>query len=231
MAVDAAAQIGNGHKDDDAAEKAPKGKRILRELLGDDSGSDEESESGSEGGDDVDVDEEDETSSSGSDEDEEEDEEEEEQNVYGKSGLLSRWSTKQSAAESKKDGIPTEQNPAPARELRDRLSTFLPQMRQANAELEHGNVDRLDDVDDGHEGQYIEMNLGLGVLSERKNGEEGLRWVAESGTESESESESADGGDGGEGEGEGQEDVLRKLKGEKVSTANNGGKGKIEEVG
>ncbi|OKL55847.1 hypothetical protein UA08_08903 [Talaromyces atroroseus] len=58
--------------------------------------------------------------------------------------------------------------------LMSRLSSFLPQLQAANADLERrlasgGNLQDmvLDDVREG-EGQYIEMNLGLGVLKEKK---------------------------------------------------------------
>ncbi|KAE8352326.1 hypothetical protein BDV28DRAFT_135286 [Aspergillus coremiiformis] len=63
-----------------------------------------------------------------------------------------------------------EKNP----DLVSRLSAFLPQMKNANDELqreiEAGRAKdlRLDEVDDQIDGQYIEMNLGLGVLEERR---------------------------------------------------------------
>ncbi|KAL1969309.1 hypothetical protein VTN77DRAFT_9501 [Rasamsonia byssochlamydoides] len=56
--------------------------------------------------------------------------------------------------------------------LLSRLSSFLPQLQAANEDLEReiarGQDVVMDDVKD-EEGQYIEMNLGLGVLEE-KNG-------------------------------------------------------------
>ncbi|KAK6438262.1 hypothetical protein LTR95_005541 [Oleoguttula sp. CCFEE 5521] len=79
-----------------------------------------------------------------------------------------------------------------AADLASRLGAFLPQMKKANEELREG--ESLEDVQDG-EG-YIEMNLGLGVLEETKDGEEG------SGSEDE-----------GEGEGE-DEEVMGKLMGQ-----------------
>ncbi|PGH17635.1 hypothetical protein AJ79_00997 [Helicocarpus griseus UAMH5409] len=57
--------------------------------------------------------------------------------------------------------------------LRDRLTSFLPELQAANEELEKeiaaGNVPRveLDHDKDAEDGQYIEMNLGLGVLEEK----------------------------------------------------------------
>nr|OQO26634.1 hypothetical protein B0A51_07908 [Rachicladosporium sp. CCFEE 5018] len=55
-----------------------------------------------------------------------------------------------------------------AGDLASRLGAFLPQMKKANEELREG--ESLEDVQDGEE--YIEMNLGLGVLEESKDGEE-----------------------------------------------------------
>jgi len=63
----------------------------------------------------------------------------------------------------------------PTSDLKSRLSTFLPQLAAANAELEilkenGGLKDRqIDNVQDG-EGDYIEMDLGLGVLEEKPDG-------------------------------------------------------------
>ncbi|KAL6234474.1 hypothetical protein BDW75DRAFT_163939 [Aspergillus navahoensis] len=67
--------------------------------------------------------------------------------------------------------------------LLSRLSAFLPQMKSANENLEReiaagrGKEIRLDDdvdeeSDGQREGQYIEMNLGLGVLEEKRPGDE-----------------------------------------------------------
>ncbi|KAL4989334.1 hypothetical protein BDW68DRAFT_72253 [Aspergillus falconensis] len=67
--------------------------------------------------------------------------------------------------------------------LLSRLSAFLPQMKYANEDLERkiaagrGKEIRLDDdvdeeSDGQREGQYIEMNLGLGVLEEKRPGYE-----------------------------------------------------------
>ena len=56
----------------------------------------------------------------------------------------------------------------PVSDLRSRLQEFLPQLQQANSELERtGDVlhQQLDEVPDDAE-HYIEMNLGLGVLTE-----------------------------------------------------------------
>ncbi|KAL4768582.1 hypothetical protein BDW60DRAFT_197147 [Aspergillus nidulans var. acristatus] len=79
--------------------------------------------------------------------------------------------------------------------LLNRLSAFLPQMKSANEDLEReiaaGRAKdiRLDDVDEGsdgqRDGQYIEMNLGLGVLEEKRPGDQDERDVSESHGQSE----------------------------------------------
>jgi hypothetical protein len=61
---------------------------------------------------------------------------------------------------------------------------------RAEGRLEERNIEKLDEEG----GQYIEMDLGLGVLEEKREGEE-------------NESESEDGGEGGE------MDVLGRLMG------------------
>ncbi|OAG42866.1 hypothetical protein AYO21_02817 [Fonsecaea monophora] len=60
--------------------------------------------------------------------------------------------------------------PAPASDLKSRLQSFLPQLRQANAELDNagGVVDRRVDHVSDEEEHYIEMEVGLGVLSEER---------------------------------------------------------------
>lgn len=64
--------------------------------------------------------------------------------------------------------------PASPTALKSRLMSFLPQIRQANAELETDpdiSTKRIDDVA-GDEEQYIEMNLGLGVLKAKKTSQD-----------------------------------------------------------
>lgn len=54
-------------------------------------------------------------------------------------------------------------------DLKSRLVSFIPQLQQANAELEtdpDAATKQIDNVDDDEE-QYIEMALGLGVLTEK----------------------------------------------------------------
>ncbi|KAF7113618.1 hypothetical protein CNMCM5793_002974 [Aspergillus hiratsukae] len=58
--------------------------------------------------------------------------------------------------------------------LLSRLSAFLPKMKSANEDLEReiaagrGKDLQLDEEENQEEGQYIEMNLGLGVLEEKR---------------------------------------------------------------
>lgn len=62
-------------------------------------------------------------------------------------------------------------------DLKSRLAAFLPQLAAANSELERlraaGQFEgmSMEDVNE-EEGGYIEMDLGLGVLEEKKEGEE-----------------------------------------------------------
>jgi hypothetical protein len=59
-------------------------------------------------------------------------------------------------------------------DLLSRLSAFLPKMKSANEDLQReiaagrGKDLQLDEVENQEEGQYIEMNLGLGVLEEKR---------------------------------------------------------------
>lgn len=59
-------------------------------------------------------------------------------------------------------------------DLKSRLAAFLPQLAQSNQELERlkerGELKSFEDVEEGKE--YIEMDLGLGVLEEKKPGME-----------------------------------------------------------
>jgi hypothetical protein len=58
-------------------------------------------------------------------------------------------------------------------DLRSRIASFLPQLRKANEELVAAGDDRRIDAVAEDQDQYIEMDLGLGVLKEKKrpNGE------------------------------------------------------------
>lgn len=64
-------------------------------------------------------------------------------------------------------------------DLRNRLSSFIPQLHKANTDLQDPAqvlFRRLDDVTDDEE-HYIEMNLGLGVLKEKGLGKTELDGV------------------------------------------------------
>lgn len=116
-----------------------------------------------------------------------------------------------------------------ASNLRSRLEAFLPKLEKANAELDDaGDIRerRIDNVPEDEE-HYIEMNLELGVLSERKDdGKDGPLKFRESSSEDEdedmdisTEKESA--------KAESEQGVISQLKGEK---ARHRQKQKIEEL-
>ncbi|KAL2438448.1 hypothetical protein ABEF95_009144 [Exophiala dermatitidis] len=110
--------------------------------------------------------------------------------------------------------------------LKSRLQEFLPQLQKANADLGSSSdlLDkRIDHVDDGAE-QYIEMNLGLGVLSEQQPGKDDeVRLEPTTDT-------TTDEGSGAEQRTENPaEHVLARLRGEKAQKAAN--KRKVEELG
>jgi hypothetical protein len=67
-------------------------------------------------------------------------------------------------------------------DLKARLATFLPQLKEANRMLD--TAKRIDDVGEGE--QHIEMNLGLGVLEEKR---EGVQHHDESTSDSEDDEE------------------------------------------
>ncbi|KAL4917538.1 hypothetical protein BDW62DRAFT_201568 [Aspergillus aurantiobrunneus] len=69
----------------------------------------------------------------------------------------------------------------PESSLLSKLSAFLPQMKTANEDLQKEiaagcakdiQLDDADENDDHGNGQYIEMNLGLGVLEEKREGDD-----------------------------------------------------------
>ncbi|KAF7594674.1 hypothetical protein BBP40_008567 [Aspergillus hancockii] len=97
--------------------------------------------------------------------------------------------------------VPTRQKPQIHRmeqssDILSRLSAFLPQMKNANDELqreiEAGRAKelRLDEVDDQDDGQYIEMNLGLGVLEEKRPDDSGVSTQKNGGSDKGPESHS-----------------------------------------
>ncbi|KAK6384674.1 hypothetical protein LTS17_002237 [Exophiala oligosperma] len=129
-------------------------------------------------------------------------------------------------------------------DLRSRLQTFLPQIESANLALQE-NPDnvldrRLDDVSDSEE-HYIEMNLGLGVLSERRERSitvtgGGVDDDDDDDDNSTSDSDGDDGEDDDKGHSDARKDgktvhdggVLADLKGEKTKR---GTKRKVEDLG
>ncbi|KAI1624799.1 hypothetical protein EDD37DRAFT_649140 [Exophiala viscosa] len=124
-------------------------------------------------------------------------------------------------------GLPTRLAAVGNSDLRSRLQSFLPQLQQANAELEDANVlveKRIDHVSDDEQ-HYIEMNLGLGVLGERKRKADDDEIRLDT-----SDMEDEDGELGNEHDDVAvmQDDVLAHLKGEIVSGVK---KRKIEDLG
>lgn len=98
-------------------------------------------------------------------------------------------------------------------DLKSRLAAFLPQLAESNLQLENlkakGELKSFEDVEEGE--QYIEMDLGLGVLEEKKPGQ------PESEDEEEEEEEEEE--DGGKSK---EEDVLGKMMGFKKGRPNAG---------
>jgi Domain of unknown function (DUF4598) len=132
---------------------------------------------GDESGDDVDQD--DDTSSSGSDPDETsvERNSDEAQDSLGQPLKTSSDVEDDSSEEAEHiQTVPLAKKPpitaaGQSSDLRSKLSSFLPKLQKANADLlKSGEVmmKRLDEVEDDEE-HYIEMNLGLGVLKEKKS--------------------------------------------------------------
>ncbi|KAJ5752969.1 hypothetical protein N7520_009886 [Penicillium odoratum] len=107
-------------------------------------------------------------------------------------------------------------------ELLARLSSFLPKMKSANEDLEkeiaagRGKDIILDEVDDDKD--YIEMNLGLGVLEEKRDGDS---------SGDEADDEDMGGMESGTKK-SGVDDILEKLMGGKDLDAD---KPSIEELG
>ncbi|KAE8378869.1 hypothetical protein BDV26DRAFT_181816 [Aspergillus bertholletiae] len=112
------------------------------------------------------------TSSSGSDSDEDDEvsDKEEGHDRDVKSDNGSDHSLPRIPAPQKPQMYRIDKNP----DLLSRLSAFLPQMKSANDKLQQeieagrGKDLMLDDEDDQTDGQYIEMNLGLGILEEKR---------------------------------------------------------------
>jgi hypothetical protein len=80
-------------------------------------------------------------------------------------------------------------------DLRSRIASFLPQLRKANEELVAAGDDRRIDAVAEDQDQYIEMDLGLGVLKEKKrprplNGEIRTHEISSSSSSSSDDDES-----------------------------------------
>jgi hypothetical protein len=106
-------------------------------------------------------------------------------------------------------------------DLRSRVASFLPQLRKANEELvAAGDDQRIDAVAEDQD-QYIEMDLGLGVLKEKKrprplNGEIQTHEIISS-------SSSSSSSDDDESEtGNPDKDAMLKLMGRKEARSSNG---------
>lgn len=114
-------------------------------------------------------------------------------------------------------------------DLKSKLASFLPQLQQANAELEKdpdAASKQIDHVDDAEE-QYIEMNLGLGVLKAKPGSEDaGLKTTVSEDSESSGDvsDDTASVYEDHVGAGNTQAGIVDKLKGVKPA------KRKIEEV-
>ncbi|KAJ8655752.1 hypothetical protein O0I10_008638 [Lichtheimia ornata] len=62
---------------------------------------------------------------------------------------------------------------SPPSDILSRVQAFLPQLQTANSELDQKDPSELDieNVNEEQEGQYIEMNLGLGVFEAKRKGD------------------------------------------------------------
>ncbi|EED14863.1 conserved hypothetical protein [Talaromyces stipitatus ATCC 10500] len=163
------------------------------------------------------------TSSSSSEEDESEDEEEKNHNDTNKENI------------SYIPGRPKPQIMRPPSllqnsDLLSRISSFLPQLQAANADIEQrlASGETLDDMildnvkddEDGGGREYIEMNLGLGVLKEkRKKRRVSIDLGGESTSDSSAGEEEESSKEDGEGDGEGH--VLNRLMGLKSRSRQN----------
>ncbi|KAJ5188872.1 hypothetical protein N7491_005193 [Penicillium cf. griseofulvum] len=113
-------------------------------------------------------------------------------------------------------------------EILSRLSAFLPKMRDANEDLqrqiEAGKAgDLVLDNADENGGQYIEMDLGLGVLEEKRDGD------SSSGEESDDEEPKGATGAGKNPQEMNDSDIIGKLMGGKNKKSNTD-KPSIEEM-
>ena len=120
--------------------------------------------------------------------------------------------------ESRTSGsLPTLSHPASdAPTLQARLASFLPRLRKANDNLlDSADIlqRRVDEVGED-ESEYIEMNLGLGVLKEKARTGDGQIILHDSASSSDDSSAEDC---GSRGEGGGRKDVMNELMGRKVT--------------
>jgi hypothetical protein len=104
-------------------------------------------------------------------------------------------------------------------DLRSRIASFLPQLRKANEELMAAGDNRRIDAVAEDQDQYIEMDLGLGVLKEKKtlrplNGEIQTHEIISSSNSSSDDDESQTG--------DPKKDAMLKLMGRKEARSSNG---------
>ncbi|KAI8076455.1 uncharacterized protein B0P05DRAFT_545925 [Gilbertella persicaria] len=62
--------------------------------------------------------------------------------------------------------------PSAPSDILSRVQAFLPQLKQANEQLKAADPSKLDIENVNEEGQYIEMNLGLGVFEEKHDSDD-----------------------------------------------------------
>ncbi|EXJ55945.1 hypothetical protein A1O7_08876 [Cladophialophora yegresii CBS 114405] len=112
-------------------------------------------------------------------------EDEEETTTSSESGDTEEESASEGEPSDEEEAVHGEETTAPPftrgavlqPDLKSRLQAFLPQLQQANAELERSGAShdrRIDQISDDAE-QYIEMDLGLGVLAEQEGETPGVK--------------------------------------------------------
>lgn len=166
------------------------------------------------------------TSSSGSEDSDEEESSEGDESDDQKTQKV----TRQGSRVSPSTRVPNSNLFDDRSDLKSRLQHFLPQLRHANAEL--GDLDntlnkRIDHVPDDSE-HYIEMTLGLGVLSEQKREAEEPTNLRSLGTEDDDEEDVHVLLNRTASQPTLEHDIMARLKGE---TVNQGTKRKVEELG
>lgn len=137
-------------------------------------------------------------------------------NIDSDGGSLGYESDMISLPPQSKPSMPSSTTVMGSSDLRSRIASFLPQLRKANEELvTAGDDQRIDAVAEDQD-QYIEMDLGLGVLKEKKrprpmNGEIQTHEISSSS----SDDDESDMGDP-------EKDAMLKLMGRKEARSSNG---------